>query len=163
MAGITVETLYHWMAWPGEPYETFRRLVAKAEADLEARMVTALTSKVDVRPELALAILERKFPQRWGKVTIGVPGPGVNVDFAEMLERVMQRLRPANGAAPALLPHHPQDPRPPRVMTEPPGPPVQIIEASAPLTESPELRADVPAPVLPRPPIPLFPRDRQRS
>lgn len=163
LAGITVETLYHWMAWPGEPYETFRRLVAKAEADLEARMVTALTSKVDVRPELALAILERKFPQRWGKVTIGVPATGLNVDFPEVLERVMQRLRPANGATPALPPHHPQDPRPPRVMTEPPTVPAQIIDANDPPAESPQPPADDPAPVLPRPPIALFPRARQRS
>ena len=64
LASIKAETLSHWMGWSGEPYETFQRLVRKAEAGLESRMVTILTGQAEVRPELALAILERKFPQR---------------------------------------------------------------------------------------------------
>ena len=36
----------------------------------KSRMVTILTGQAEVRPELALAILERKFPQRWAKVTV---------------------------------------------------------------------------------------------
>ena len=35
LAGVTPETLAHWMKWDGEPYATFQRLVRKAEADLE--------------------------------------------------------------------------------------------------------------------------------
>jgi len=70
LASIKAETLSHWMGWSGEPYETFQRLVRKAEAGLESRMVNILTGQADVRPELALAILERKFPQRWAKVTV---------------------------------------------------------------------------------------------
>ena len=64
LAGVTRESLTNWMRWDGEPYLTFQRLVRQAEANLEARMVTALTSQAEVRPELALAILERKFPER---------------------------------------------------------------------------------------------------
>jgi len=70
LASIKAETLSHWMGWSGEPYETFQRLVRKAEAGLESRMVNILTGQAEVRPELALAILERKFPQRWAKVTV---------------------------------------------------------------------------------------------
>ena len=35
LASIKAETLSHWMGWSGEPYETFQRLVRKAEAGLE--------------------------------------------------------------------------------------------------------------------------------
>jgi len=35
LASVKAETLSHWMGWSGEPYETFQRLVRKAEAGLE--------------------------------------------------------------------------------------------------------------------------------
>jgi len=66
LASIKAETLSHWMGWSGEPYETFQRLVRKAEAGLESRMVTILTGQAEVRPELALAILERKLGKSHG-------------------------------------------------------------------------------------------------
>ena len=75
LASIKAETLSHWMGWSGEPYETFQRLVRKAEAGLESRMVMILTGQAEVRPELALAILERKFPRRWAKVTVVAAPP----------------------------------------------------------------------------------------
>ena len=59
---------------------TFQRMVRKAEAGLESRMVTILTGQAEVRPELALAILERKFPQRWAKVTV-VAAPPHHLNF----------------------------------------------------------------------------------
>ena len=52
---IKAETLSHWMGWNGEPYETFQRLVRKAEAGLESRTVTILAGQAGVRPKLALA------------------------------------------------------------------------------------------------------------
>jgi hypothetical protein len=64
LAGIKAETLSHWMGWTGDPYETSQQPVRKAEAGLESRMVNILTGQAAVRPELALAILGRKFPQR---------------------------------------------------------------------------------------------------
>jgi hypothetical protein len=33
-------------------------------------MVNIVTEQAEIRPELALAILERKFPQRWAKVSV---------------------------------------------------------------------------------------------
>jgi hypothetical protein len=77
------------MGWSGEPYETFQRLVRKAEAGLESRMVTILTGQAEVRPELALAILERKFPQRWAKVTVvAAPPHHLTLNVADILQKV---------------------------------------------------------------------------
>ncbi len=85
------------MRWEREPYKTFQRLVRKAEADLEARMVTALTSQVHVPPELALAILERKFPDRWSKALVVVGPPAVNLNLGEMLTRVVGCISSTSG------------------------------------------------------------------
>lgn len=132
LAGVTPETLTHWMKWDGEPYATFQRLVRKAEADLEARMVTALTSQANVRPELALAILERKFPQRWAKVTVvAMPPPAGMNDLGKMLAHIRERQhadREARGQLPpastiidatATTSGRLQDPRGPRPVRPP--------------------------------------------
>jgi hypothetical protein len=91
------------MGWSGEPYETFQRLVRKAEAGLESRMVTILTGQAEVRPELALAILERKFPQRWAKVTVvAAPPHHLTFNVADILQKVQERI--AQGRAQGQLP-----------------------------------------------------------
>jgi hypothetical protein len=125
LASIKAETLSHWMGWSGEPYETFQRLVRKAEAGLESRMVTILTGQAEVRPELALAILERKFPQRWAKVTVvAAPPHHLTFNVADILQKVQERI--AQGRAQGQLPRatiinaaghptRPHDPRPPRL------------------------------------------------
>jgi len=132
LAGVTPETLTHWMKWDGEPYATFQWLVRKAEADLEARMVTALTSQANVRPELALAILERKFPQRWAKVSVvAMPAPAASMDLGQMLKEIdvqRQAERAARGQLPpastiidakAIPAGRLQDPRGPRPVRPP--------------------------------------------
>ncbi|MGC2195414.1 MAG: hypothetical protein WA628_12125, partial [Terriglobales bacterium] len=142
LAGVTPETLCHWMRWEREPYKTFQRLVRRAEADLEARMVTALTSQVHVRPELALAILERKFPDRWSKAVIVAGPPAVNLNLGQMLTRVIEKIRArrdADGERPqstviesrAITDGRPHDPRPPRL----PLPVVESTEPVVPITE----------------------------
>jgi len=133
LASIKAETLSHWMGWSGEPYETFQRLVRKAEAGLESRMVTILTGQAEVRPELALAILERKFPQRWAKVTVvAAPPHHLTFNVADILQKVQERI--AQGRTQGQLPRatiinaagnptRPHDPRPPRlaVVSDLPG------------------------------------------
>jgi hypothetical protein len=124
LAGIKAETLSHWMGWTGEPYETFQRLVRKAEAGLESRMVNILTEQAEVRPELALAILERKFPQRWAKVSVvAAPPQHLNFNVADILQKVQERIaqQHAQGQLPpatiinaSVKPNRPHDPRPPR-------------------------------------------------
>lgn len=97
LAGIKAETLSHWMGWSGEPYETFQRLVRKAEAGLESRMVNILTGQAEIRPELALAILERKFPQRWAKVSVvAAPPQHLNFNVADILQKVQERIAQRN-------------------------------------------------------------------
>jgi hypothetical protein len=125
LASIKAETLSHWMGWSGEPYETFQRLVRKAEAGLESRMVTILTGQAEVRPELALAILERKFPQRWAKVSVvAAPPQHLSFNVADILQKVQERiaqqhaqsqLPPATIINASVKPNKPQDPRPPRL------------------------------------------------
>jgi hypothetical protein len=114
------------MGWAREPYETFQRLVRKAEADLEARMVRIITGQAEVRPELALAILERKFPHRWAKVSVvAAPPQHLNFDVATILQKVQERI--AQRQTPGQLPpttiinapvnrNRPHDPRPPRLV-----------------------------------------------
>jgi hypothetical protein len=81
---------------PRSPPTTFQRLVRKAEAGLESRMVTILTGQADVRPELALAILERKFPQRWAKVTVvAAPPHHLTFNVADILQKVQERIAQA--------------------------------------------------------------------
>lgn len=156
LAGITRETLQHWMKWEGEPYTTFQQLIRKAEADLEARMVTILTGHAAVRPELALAILERKFPQRWAKVSVvAMPPPSPSMDLAAMLQLASER-RNAERAARGQLPPAPtiidakaipagrfQDPRGPR----PVRPPDDTVAQPAGSAEPPARTADQVTPV----------------
>jgi hypothetical protein len=125
LAGIKAETLSHWMGWTGEPYETFQNLVRKAEASLESRMVNILTGQAEVRPELALAILERKFPQRWAKVSVvAAPPQHLNFNVADILQKVQERIaeQHAQGQLPpatiinaSVNRNRPHDPRPPRL------------------------------------------------
>jgi hypothetical protein len=133
LASVKAETLSHWMGWSGEPYETFQRLVRKAEASLESRMVNILTGQAEVRPELALAILERKFPQRWAKVSVvAAPPQHLNFNVADILQKVQERIaqRQTSGQLPpttiikaSVNRNRPHDPRPPRpvVVANPSG------------------------------------------
>jgi hypothetical protein len=113
------------MGWTGEPYETFQRLVRKAEAGLEARMVGIITGQAEVRPELALAILERKSPQRWAKATVvAAPPHHLGFDLTSILQRAQERVAseraqrqlPAltmiNGTTTTDIPRDPRGPRP---------------------------------------------------
>jgi len=62
-------------------------------AGLESPMVNILTGQAEVRPELALAILERKFPQRWAKVTVvAAPPHHLTFNVADILQKVQERI-----------------------------------------------------------------------
>jgi len=95
-AGIWPETLSRWMKREGEPYETFARLVRKREAAFELNQLTHITSASSARPELALALLERKFPQRWGKALGQGAGVAPTFNLAVILERA--HARPVSSA-----------------------------------------------------------------
>lgn len=102
-AGVSEETLSRWMSRKGEPYETFQAWVREAEAYAEIRMVNAITSKATEKPEYAVAFLERKFPERWGRTVATSDQPGtVNLSITAVLQTIEQRATAA------------RDPRPPR-------------------------------------------------
>lgn len=100
-AGIPEETLSRWMKRTGEPYETFQKWVREAEAHAELRMVNAITSAANQRPEFAVTFLERKFPERWGRAVATQP-VNVNVNVSSLLQQIEARATQAS------------DPRPPR-------------------------------------------------
>jgi hypothetical protein len=84
-------------------------------------MVTILTGHAEVRPELALAILERKSPQRWAKVTVvAAPPHHLTFNVAHILQKVQERiaqgqLPPATIINASMKAGKPHDPRPPRL------------------------------------------------
>src|SRR5215831_6007918 len=131
------------MRWEGEPYLTFQRLVRQAEADPEARMVTAVTSQAEVRPELALAILERKFPERWAKVSVvATPPTPFETSLAELLERARHARDvelAVRGSLPRTVitdgrgntPMRPADPRPPKLVAAPDDGAAQLTQRPA--------------------------------
>lgn len=100
-AGVPEETLSRWLARKGQPYETFQAWVREAEAHAEIRMVNAITSAATAKPEYAVAFLERKFPERWGR-TVAQPPVDVNVNIMGVLQQIEARANIA------------RDPRPPR-------------------------------------------------
>ena len=88
LAGVNPTMLSKWLSRDGEPYATFQNWVSEAEAHFEATMITKIAKHED--PKHAEWLLERKFPERWGK-TIVVPGVSVNVNLTQMLQTIEQR------------------------------------------------------------------------
>jgi transposase len=73
-AGISVPTFYRWMEQGATPdadviYREFREAVEKAKADAEVRDVALIDrAAADGNWQAAAWKLERKFPNRWGRV-----------------------------------------------------------------------------------------------
>ena len=69
--GIDEATYFNWMKWgkqanTGVFFEFFKAL-KKAEAEAEARLVTQVNLAGPKNWQAAMTMLERKFPERWGK------------------------------------------------------------------------------------------------
>lgn len=62
-AGIAPQTLSDWIASD----EGFRLEVERAEADEEIRLLAKVREGAREDPRLALALLERRFRERWGR------------------------------------------------------------------------------------------------
>jgi hypothetical protein len=103
-ARVPPETLSRWLAWTDrEPYATFKAWVEEAEAAFEMRALLGIAAKINDKPEIAVTMLERKFPQRWARV-VAQPNTQVNVNFSvtSALQQIEQRAQRVH------------DPRPPR-------------------------------------------------
>jgi hypothetical protein len=66
-AGFSPASLYRYLRGTGAEHETFRNEVARAVAELELRLVGTLTRAGFSDPRWALAMLERRFGERWAK------------------------------------------------------------------------------------------------
>ena len=65
--GVCPETVCRWMTRSERRFRLFRQAVLAAEARLEAEMVESVTRGAAEDPQLALRLLERRFPRRWGR------------------------------------------------------------------------------------------------
>jgi hypothetical protein len=99
-AGIAQSTFYHWMERgrnePDSIYSEFMEAVEKAKAQSEVRDVTLIEkAATDGSWQAAAWKLERKFPQKWGRVTrteiTGAEGKpiSVEVDAKTELKRLL--------------------------------------------------------------------------
>ena len=103
-AKIPPETLSRWLSLDREPYKTFHEWVNEAEAAFEMRALLSISNKMQDKPELAVTMLERKFPQRWARV-VAAPNTNVNVSFSvtaalQQIEKRAERLRDPRPALP---------------------------------------------------------------
>lgn len=73
-AGIGARTLREWMARTdtAEPYASLRAEVEAVEADCEARLTAVIFKAALADPNQARWLLERRFPQTWGRRTVVV-------------------------------------------------------------------------------------------
>jgi transposase len=99
-AGISEDTFYEWLKRgkeePGSAYSEFSEAVEKAKADAEVRDVALIDKAAhDGSWQAAAWKLERKFPNKWGRVNrteiSGPDGAAVKVDIdakASLLQKL---------------------------------------------------------------------------
>ncbi len=68
-AGAHIKAFERWMRADREPYRTFQRFVAEAEAHAEMRMLNTIFRSVFREPKYAFMFLERRYPERWARKT----------------------------------------------------------------------------------------------
>lgn len=103
-AGIARSTFYNWMkrgtssAAEDKPYRELRARVEKARAEGESMLVGHIAAKAATDWRAAAWLLERQYPERWGRVSVNARGkddedePPVEVDpFAEVDELAERR------------------------------------------------------------------------
>jgi transposase len=100
-AGVEARTFYRWMergesdGTEDEPYRQFRQAVEKAKADAEVRDIALIDKAAhDGSWQAAAWKLERKFPNRWGRVTrTEISGPeGKPVEVRTSVEAILEAL-----------------------------------------------------------------------
>ena len=74
-AGIGEATLYRWLADPRPLYRAFRAAVRKAIAEGEVFLVGRIAQAAPKSPGVALRLLERRYPQRWGRARADLVQP----------------------------------------------------------------------------------------
>lgn len=104
-AGISRSVFYKWLARgksnapEDKPYRELRERVEHARAEGEAALVARIANRATADWRAAAWILERQYPERWGRVSVNARGaseedeePPVEVDpFAEVDELAERR------------------------------------------------------------------------
>jgi transposase len=100
-AGVEARTFYRWMVRgesdgvEDESYRQFRHAVEKAKADAEVRDIALIDKAAhDGSWQAAAWKLERKFPQKWGRVNrTEISGPeGKPVEVRTSVEAILEAL-----------------------------------------------------------------------
>jgi transposase len=100
-AGISAKTFYEWLNRgeseepKEEAFRNFREAVEKAKADAEVRDIALIDKAAhDGSWQAAAWKLERKFPNRWGRVTrTEISGPeGKPVEVRTSVEAILEAL-----------------------------------------------------------------------
>ena len=79
-AGFSSASYYKYMHGVSPQHATFRREVVRAQSELELDLVGTITREAGSNPRWAFALLERRFPKRWG------PGANPEPDLAEAVD-----------------------------------------------------------------------------
>lgn len=66
-AGVSYETMRRWMVADAEVFRVFRAAVHESESMAEERLYRIVRNGARKDPRLALEVLARKFPKRWGR------------------------------------------------------------------------------------------------
>jgi hypothetical protein len=92
--GVSPQTFSRWMHRKGEPYETFQSWVHEAEGQAEIALGSHLFKSAQTDWKAAVAMLERRFPERWAKV-VAQPGAPVNLNLSAtvMLQKIEDRSK----------------------------------------------------------------------
>jgi hypothetical protein len=102
-AGWSPATMYRILGGTTPAHEAFREEVRRVETELELRLAGTVTQAAFADPRLALALLERRFGERWGRraallgarvETDGTEAatPGVVILEPELIEAMVPRL-----------------------------------------------------------------------
>ena len=79
-AGFSSATFYRYMSGASRQHAAFRRAVLRAQSELELELVGRISLEAGSSARWAFALLERRFPKRWG------PGANPEPDLAEAVE-----------------------------------------------------------------------------
>ncbi len=90
--GVDKAQLSRWITNEGEPYDTFRRLVLRAESYWRMRHeANANAGALLGNPELSLELLSRRVPEEWAKATVNTQNLNVNLNLTNILQRIEQQ------------------------------------------------------------------------
>src|SRR5664280_911716 len=96
-AGFSSASYYRYMHGASRQHATFRREVVRAQSELELELVGRITREAASNPRWAFALLERRFPKRWG------PGANPEPDLAQAVDLGQRPQDPVISLGPELI------------------------------------------------------------